>query len=185
MRSRPTAPQRSSLPSVAASTRRGRCCGRLLALAEERGETRFGAVLTLHLCELELRAGELREASRLLDEWAESGAMEGMETAHARCRALLASLEGRPDEVERWAAEAVPPTATGDLWDMWDELEVLRAHGIAALFAHEPERAAGMPWAGSGSTPCARGWPIPAPFLSPPTWSRRWYGWAGPPRWTP
>jgi DNA-binding CsgD family transcriptional regulator len=115
---------------------------RLLALADERGETRFGVVLTLHRCELELRAGELREASRMLDEWAESGATEGMETGHARCRALLASLRGRPDEVERWAAEAVPSTVTGDPWDMWDELEVLRACGIAALFSHEPERAA-------------------------------------------
>jgi len=28
-------------------------------------------------------------------------------------------------------------------WDRWDELEVLRARGVAALFAHEPERAAG------------------------------------------
>ena len=115
---------------------------RLLALAEERGETRFSAVLTLHLCELELRAGDLREASRLLDEWAESGAMEGQQTAHPRCRALLASLQGCPDEVERWAAEAAAP-ASGDPWDKWDELEVLRARGIAALFAHEPERAAG------------------------------------------
>jgi DNA-binding CsgD family transcriptional regulator len=115
---------------------------RLLALADERGETRFGTVLTLHRCELELRAGDLRESSRLLDEWAEYGAMEGMNTAHARCRALLASLQGRTDEVPRWAAEAVPPTVTGDPWDRWDELEVQRAQGIAALFAHEPERAA-------------------------------------------
>jgi DNA-binding CsgD family transcriptional regulator len=112
---------------------------RLLALAEERGETQFGAVLTLHLCELELRAGDLREASRMLDEWAESGAMEGQQTAHPRCRALLAALQGCPDEVDQWAAEAAAP-ASGDIWD---ELEVLRARGIAALFAHEPERAAG------------------------------------------
>ena len=116
---------------------------RLLALADERGETRFGTVLTLHRCELELRAGELRESVRLLDEWAEYGAMEGMNTAHARCRALLVSLRGQPDEMDRWVAEAVPPTATGDPWDRWDELEVLRARGIAALFAHEPEQAAG------------------------------------------
>jgi len=114
----------------------------LLAQADESGETRFGAVLTLHLCELELRAGELREAARLLDEWAESGATEGIETGHARCCSLLASLRGLPDEMERWAA-AVPQSNTGYLWDRWDELEVLRARGIAALFAHEPERAAG------------------------------------------
>jgi DNA-binding CsgD family transcriptional regulator len=113
---------------------------RLLGQAEECGETRFGAVLTLHLCELELRAGELREAARLLDEWAESGATEGMETGHARCSSLLASLRGLPDEMERWAA-AVPQSVNGYLWDRWDELEVVRARGIAALFAHEPERA--------------------------------------------
>ena len=113
---------------------------RLFAQAEEHGETRFGAVLTLHLCELELRAGELREASRLLDEWAESGATEGMEPTHARCCALLASLRGLPNEMERWAA-AVPQSVDGYLWDRWDELEVVRARGIAALFAHEPERA--------------------------------------------
>jgi DNA-binding CsgD family transcriptional regulator len=113
---------------------------RTLAQADELGETRFGAVLTLHLCELELRAGELREASRLLDEWAESGATEGMEPTHARCNSLLASLRGLPDEMERWAA-AVPQSVNGYLWDRWDELEVVRARGIAALFAHEPERA--------------------------------------------
>jgi DNA-binding CsgD family transcriptional regulator len=115
---------------------------RLLAQADERGETFFSAVLTLHLCELELPAGELRESARLLDEWAESGMMEGLESAHARCRALLAALGGNPGEIERWAAVAVPPTPSGDIWDKWDELEVVRARGIAALFAQEPERAA-------------------------------------------
>jgi DNA-binding CsgD family transcriptional regulator len=116
---------------------------RLLALADERGETRFSAVVHMHLCELELRAGDARASSRLLDEWAESGAIEGLETGHARCHSLLAALQGRPDDVERWAAAAVTQTATGDPWDAWDELEVLRALGIGALFAHEPERAAG------------------------------------------
>jgi len=116
---------------------------RLLALTEERGETRLGGFVTLHLCELELRAGELRASARLLDEWAESGVLEGVETAHARCCCLLASLRGRMDEVERWAAAAVGPADTFRHWNMWDELEVLRARGIAALFAHEPERAAG------------------------------------------
>jgi DNA-binding CsgD family transcriptional regulator len=55
----------------------------------------------------------------------------------------MASLRGRTDEVERWAAAAVGPADTFRHWNMWDELEVLRARGIAALFAHEPERAAG------------------------------------------
>jgi DNA-binding CsgD family transcriptional regulator len=116
---------------------------RQLALADERGEARFGAVLMIHLCELELRAGDVREASRLLGQWAEAGVIEGVEPAFARCQALLAVLAGRPAEMERWAAAAAVPAATGDPWDRWDELELLRAQGIAALFAHEPERAAG------------------------------------------
>ena len=62
--------------------------------------------------------------------------------AHLRCRAMLASLPGCPSEVERWAALAVAPEVTGDLGTNWDEMEVVRARGIAALFAHEPERAA-------------------------------------------
>jgi DNA-binding CsgD family transcriptional regulator/tetratricopeptide (TPR) repeat protein len=115
---------------------------RALALADERGETRYGSILTLNLCELELRAGELRECSRLLDAWAESGTLEGLEPEHARCSALLASMRGQPDETERWAAAALAPGADDDPWDNWDELEVLRARGIAALFAQEPERAA-------------------------------------------
>jgi DNA-binding CsgD family transcriptional regulator len=113
----------------------------LLALAEERGEARFSSILTLHLCELALRAGELREGSRLLDEWADSGVLKGQRTSYLRCRALLASLHGCPDEAERWADAAAP--AAGDPGIKWDQLEVLRARGIAALFAHEPERAAG------------------------------------------
>jgi DNA-binding CsgD family transcriptional regulator len=115
---------------------------RLLALADERGETLFGAVLTLQLCELELRAGDLREAARLLGQWAESGAMEGLEPEYARCHSMLAALVGDPDGMRRWAAAAAVPTSTGDVWDKWDDLELLRARGIAALFAHEPELAA-------------------------------------------
>jgi DNA-binding CsgD family transcriptional regulator len=114
----------------------------LLARADERGETRFGAIITLHLCELELRAGDLRECSRLLDDWAESGALEGVEPEHARCRAMLAVLRGQPDEMEPWVAQALPAAPDGGVWDKWDDLEILRARGIAALFAQQPEHAA-------------------------------------------
>jgi DNA-binding CsgD family transcriptional regulator len=54
----------------------------------------------------------------------------------------MSLLAGRPGEMERWAATAAAPSATGDPWDRWDELELLRAEGIAALLAREPERAA-------------------------------------------
>jgi DNA-binding CsgD family transcriptional regulator len=113
----------------------------LLTLADERGETRFATIITLHRCELELRAGELRECSRLLDEWADSGALEGVEPEYARCRAILAVLRGHPDELEPWVARALPGAPDGGVWDKWDELEMLRARGIAALFTRDPERA--------------------------------------------
>jgi DNA-binding CsgD family transcriptional regulator len=113
----------------------------LLALAAERGETRFATIITMHRCELELRAGDVRECSRLLDEWAESGALEGMEPEYARCRAVLAVLRGQPGELELWVARALPPAPDGGVWDRWDELEMLRARGIAALFDRDPARA--------------------------------------------
>jgi DNA-binding NarL/FixJ family response regulator len=115
---------------------------RQLALAEERGETMSSAVLYLNLCELALRAGDGREAGRLLGQWAESGALEGVEPAHARCQAFRAALTGRLDEMERWASVAAEPTALGDPWDKWDELELLRAYGLAALLGQDPGRAA-------------------------------------------
>ena len=114
----------------------------LLAQSEERGAARFSTVLMLQLCELELRAGDVRESSRLLGRWAES-AMEAHRAAFARCQSLLAVLQGRLEEVTRWAV-AGSPEVTGAPWDTWDRLEVTRAQGIAALLAQEPEQAAGL-----------------------------------------
>jgi DNA-binding CsgD family transcriptional regulator len=115
---------------------------RELALATERGEAMSGAVLRISQCEHELRSGDGREARRLLREWAESGAMEGVEAEYARCQASLAALVGRLDEMERWMAVAAEPTATGDPWDRWDELQLQRTRGLAALLSQDPERAA-------------------------------------------
>jgi DNA-binding CsgD family transcriptional regulator len=68
--------------------------------------------------------------------------MEGVEPAYARCQALQAALVGRPEEMERWFAVAAEPAATGDPWDKWDELELRRARGLAALLSQDPEQAA-------------------------------------------
>jgi DNA-binding CsgD family transcriptional regulator len=55
-------------------------------------------------------------------------------------QALLAAERGLPAEAERWATEAAAAAeASGS---QWDRLEILRAQGIAALFAGEPDRAA-------------------------------------------
>ena len=122
----------------------GSCCAGCWRWLTSAASPLFGAVLTLHLCELELRAGELRESSRLLDEWAESGATDGMETAHARCQFTAGLAAGRPDEMERWAggrpanqSPATPGTG-GTSWRCCGRA------GSRALFAHEPERAAGI-----------------------------------------
>ena len=118
---------------------------RSAALAEERGEGRFRALLQLQICELELRAGAARECERLLDAWDEWTAAPDSEAVRARCQALLAAIRGLPEEAERWAAAADPAfsAASQDPADArWDQLEVRRARGIAALFAHQPEQAA-------------------------------------------
>ena len=114
----------------------------LLAQSEERGAARFSTVLMLQLCELELRAGDVRESSRLLGRWAES-VMERQRAPYARCQSLLAGLQGRLDEVTRWAQAALPEV-TGAPLDTWDRLEMLRAQGIAALLAQDPEQAADL-----------------------------------------
>jgi DNA-binding CsgD family transcriptional regulator len=113
---------------------------RLWSLAEERGEPVSYALMRLHMCELELRAGGWDLAGRLLDEWAEAEDDELLLwPMYERCRALLAANRGLVDEAELWAARAIARAeATGV---RWDQLEALRARGIAALVAGDPRRA--------------------------------------------
>jgi DNA-binding CsgD family transcriptional regulator len=111
----------------------------LLALADERGESYSYSLQRLHMCQLELRAGNWEAVEGLLDDWAESSERV-MWPMYERCRALLAAGRGLPDEAERWAAETFTRAeATGI---RWDRLEALRARGAAASLAKEPERAA-------------------------------------------
>ena len=112
----------------------------LLAAADDRGEPSSYALLRLHLCELELRAGEWVAAERRLDEWTESSDSELLVwPMYERCRALLATGRGLPDEARRWAAEAMSRVAeTGVCWDL---LECRRALGTLELLAHDPGKA--------------------------------------------
>jgi DNA-binding CsgD family transcriptional regulator/DNA polymerase III delta prime subunit len=113
---------------------------RLLSLADERGEWVSYALERLHLCELELRAGECETASRLLDEWSESWDRDLLPApAYERCRALLALARGRAAEVEELAAEVLAISEQSG--QRWNWLEALRVRGTAALLAHEPARA--------------------------------------------
>ena len=114
---------------------------RLLSLADDRAESVSYAVLRLHLCELELRAGELEAAARLLQEWSESSEGDLITSSpYQRCMALLAAERGEPSDAERHAAEVL--VLTDETGNNWDRLEALRARGIAFLLAHEPARAA-------------------------------------------
>ncbi|MGZ4320729.1 MAG: AAA family ATPase [Solirubrobacteraceae bacterium] len=114
---------------------------RLLTLADERGEEASYVLMHLHLCELELRAGDWDAASSLLDEWAESWDRElTFRPQYERCRALLAAGRGAVEDAQRWASNAISRAQhTGC---RWDELEARRARGIVALRAGAPEQAA-------------------------------------------
>jgi ATP/maltotriose-dependent transcriptional regulator MalT len=108
---------------------------RTLALADERLEARSGVVLHLQLCELELRAGNVIEAARLLDEWdhwigTESESSTGL--IRARIQAVLAATRGDSAAARRSARPALAAAAPGRGRD-WDRLELMRASGIAAL----------------------------------------------------
>jgi DNA-binding CsgD family transcriptional regulator len=113
-------------------------------LADERGEARFRAAIQLQQCEVELRAGDVRECTRLIDQRHTWAALDDLHVSFARCQALMAAVIGDPHETRRWAASAAAVAAASqdDPGPRWDELEARRAQGIAALLTHQPEQAA-------------------------------------------
>jgi hypothetical protein len=110
---------------------------RLLALADERGESISGEVINLQLCELALRAGDVHAARQALDVWDEWGLSEGFAYARVRCLALLAAVTGDRDEAKQQADVALGMSGAGG----WDRIEVRRALGLIALLDHSPEAA--------------------------------------------
>ena len=112
----------------------------LLTLADERGQASAYVVVRLNLIDVELRAGEWDTVDALLDEWAQSVDGEILTgPVYERCRALLAAGRGHAEEAARWAESAI---ASGEArGHRWSVLGTLRARGLAALLAHEPERA--------------------------------------------
>lgn len=117
--------------------------GRLLALAEERGEERSGAVFNVQLCELALRVGDTVEAARLLGEWKywivlerEADTQIGLD----RLEAVLAAVVGDPEGARRSIAAVLAATESRSGFG-WDRLEAVRASGITELFEHETARA--------------------------------------------
>jgi DNA-binding CsgD family transcriptional regulator/thioredoxin-like negative regulator of GroEL len=110
---------------------------RLLAIAEERGELRSILANNLQLCEVALRAGEVAEASRHLEQLDQWSALEEITIVHRRVSAVLAAVIGSPDETVRWA-RSLPLEADST----WDRLEVDRALGLAALLSGDFDEAA-------------------------------------------
>ena len=83
----------------------------------------------------------MEEASRLLDEWAESSEAQLLNfPMYERCRALLAAGRGLVEDVGGWADRAIAAAEQAAV--RWDWLEALRARGIAALLEQDPGRAA-------------------------------------------
>jgi DNA-binding CsgD family transcriptional regulator len=116
---------------------------RLLSLAEDRGEAPFALTMVLQLCELELRAGNVEEAGRLLHDrghWLGLGIETYTDHVRARLEAVLAAVEGDPRRA-RGAAATVLAASGSDSQSGWDRLEALRANGLAALFEQDLEQA--------------------------------------------
>jgi len=124
---------------------------RLLARADDRGESRSGTVFVVQLCEVELRAGDTFAAARVLEEWGQWTALEPDAWLPGnRFQAMLAALRGEIARAGEFAARVLEPAESST--QHWDRLEAQRALGIAALLQREHERAAaslGAIWAHS------------------------------------
>jgi DNA-binding CsgD family transcriptional regulator len=117
--------------------------GQLQTDASERGELRMSMGICIQMCELELRAGEVSEVTRLLEELRVWSALEGLAQASARLNAMLAAVTGVRADATRWA-RAVLGDGECPPGGVWQVLEVRRALGIAALLDHDPAEAAGQ-----------------------------------------
>lgn len=114
---------------------------RISEKAEEHGDVRGRIALSIQLCELELRAGDVRRACEHLDDLEEWSAHDDVLLVIPRLRALVAALTGLPAEADKHAAVVLQdPSALESA--TWNFLESIRAAGIAALFDHDPGRAA-------------------------------------------
>jgi DNA-binding CsgD family transcriptional regulator len=103
--------------------------------AEDLGDVRSGVAASIQLCEVELRAGDLVIAARVLDELDGWSAVPELRCATARMHAVHAAIYGEPAGATRWA-DAVAHSAEADR-STWDDLEALRARGIAALLEED------------------------------------------------
>lgn len=109
---------------------------RILADASERGEQRLVLVMTVQIGELAVRAGDVGEASRAVEELSLWRSFASVDAIHWRLQANIVSLIGDPPECERLAAQ-VSATDLGSV-GAWNALEARRSLGIAALARQAP-----------------------------------------------
>ncbi|HEV8065023.1 MAG TPA: LuxR family transcriptional regulator [Acidimicrobiales bacterium] len=110
---------------------------RLLALADDYGDLQSSRLARQQLCELELRAGDVIEAARQLEVMVEGPSWAG--PLRTRFQSLLDAMTGTDKDATAWAAatlEVGSAHVSG-----WDQLEVSRAGGLAALFERDTRRA--------------------------------------------
>ena len=114
----------------------------MLRCADDRGEGASYFTLRLHLCDLELRAGNWDAAALLLEETEQSvGTAEPQQSARVRYRALLAAGRGDAGEAKRLASVAIEEAIRDG--SGWVRLDGLRARGMAQLLDNDPAQAAG------------------------------------------
>jgi DNA-binding CsgD family transcriptional regulator len=112
---------------------------RLRALAEERGEAESAGTMHLELCDLELRAGNVKAARSLMEEAEDWFAFDAGQRDRAAREAITAAIAGLPSETERWAAEMIRNARATGTFVL--EMEGRRVLGVAALCAHDVVRA--------------------------------------------
>jgi DNA-binding CsgD family transcriptional regulator len=112
----------------------------LLAAAEQRGEFRSGIVFTMHLFEVELRAGDTAAAAQALGELEQWAALEPEAAGWGlRTRAALAAVRGEAGRAAALAAAVLQGSEATTA--EWERLEARRAAGLAALLARDPQQA--------------------------------------------
>ncbi len=107
--------------------------------SDERGDLLGNLAVTIQLCELDLRVGDVRGASAVIGELEQWSGLDEMRTIRARLHAMLAAVTGLPAEAARQAA--VAREGEGSSGFRWDWLEATRAAGMAALLDNDLDQA--------------------------------------------
>jgi len=103
----------------------------MLVDANDRGELRLALLMTVQLGELAIRAGNVGEAARAVEELSLWRSVDKLEAIVCRLQANIASLVGDPSECERLVAQVLRTDLASA--GAWNALEVRRSLGVAAL----------------------------------------------------